>query len=97
LSIEEKIFKYTGIDVKKHRKFEFVMDPRDIEAKTASYRGSLYGNSSNSIWAAFQRHPNFSKIQGLYFTGGSVHPGGGIPLCMASARIVADMIPTIKK
>jgi phytoene desaturase len=97
LSIEEKIFKLIGIEVDKHRKFEFVMDPRGIEAKTASYRGSLYGNSSNSVWAAFQRHPNFSSIKGLYFTGGSVHPGGGIPLCFSSAKIVADMVPPLKK
>jgi phytoene desaturase len=95
--IEEKISRLTGIDVIKYRKFEFIMDPRDIEKKTASYLGSLYGNSSNSVWAAFQRHPNFSKIRGLYLTGGSVHPGGGIPLCLSSAKIVADMIPSIKK
>jgi phytoene desaturase len=90
--IEEKIKKVTGIEVSQHRKFEFVLDPRGIETKTASYRGSLYGNSSNSAWAAFQRHPNFSAIKGLYFTGGSVHPGGGIPLCLSSAKIVAGVI-----
>lgn len=90
--IEEKIKKVTGIEVSQHRKFEFVLDPRGIETKTASYRGSIYGNSSNSAWAAFQRHPNFSAIKGLYFTGGSVHPGGGIPLCLSSAKIVADLI-----
>ncbi len=33
-----------------------------------------------------------TKKKGLYFTGGSVHPGGGIPLCLASAKIVADLI-----
>jgi phytoene desaturase len=95
--IEEKIVRITGIHVGQHRLFEYVLDPRDIESKTASYRGSLYGNSSNSVWAAFQRHPNFSGIKGLYFTGGSVHPGGGIPLCLSSAKIVADMIPSLKK
>jgi len=95
--IEKKIKRITGIDISQHRKFEFILDPRGIEEKTASYRGSLYGNSSNTIWAAFQRHPNFSKIRGLYYTGGSVHPGGGIPLCLSSAKIVADMIPSIKK
>jgi len=95
--IEDKIRRLTGIEVEKHRKFEFIIDPRSIEAMTASYRGSLYGNSSNSVWSAFQRHPNFSRIKGLYFTGGSVHPGGGIPLCLSSAKIVADMIPSLKK
>jgi phytoene dehydrogenase-like protein len=43
--------------------------------------------------AAFLRHPNFSSdIRGLFFCGGSVHPGGGIPLCVLSGKIVADMI-----
>ncbi|MFO7613035.1 MAG: 1-hydroxycarotenoid 3,4-desaturase CrtD [Bacteroidales bacterium] len=95
--IEEKISRLLKIDVSKHRKFEFILDPRGIESRTASYRGSLYGNSSNSMWSAFRRHPNFSDIKGLYFTGGSVHPGGGIPLCLSSAKIVADLIPTLKK
>ena len=68
--------------------------PELIESKTSSYQGALYGASSNSKFAAFLRHPNFKKkIRGLYFTGGSVHPGGGIPLCLLSAQIVADLIP----
>jgi phytoene dehydrogenase-like protein len=55
--------------------------------------GSLYGTSSNSKMAAFFRHPNFSNaIKNLYFVGGSVHPGGGIPLCLKSAKIMSEMI-----
>jgi phytoene dehydrogenase-like protein len=27
----------------------------------------------------------------LYFVGGSVHPGGGIPLALLSAKIVDDL------
>ena len=55
--------------------------------------GSLYGTSSNSKFAAFLRHPNFKgNIKQLYFCGGSVHPGGGIPLCLKSAKIVSELI-----
>ena len=73
---------------------EQILDPRSIESKTGSYQGSLYGNSSNSQFAAFLRHPNFSsKIKGLYFGGGSVHPGGGIPLALLSAKIIDDNMP----
>ena len=73
---------------------EAILDPRMIEQKTSSAQGALYGNSSNNRYAAFLRHANFSsKIKGLYFCGGSVHPGGGIPLCLLSAKIVADMLP----
>jgi phytoene desaturase len=74
---------------------ESILDPRSIESKTSSYKGALYGSSSNSKFSAFMRHKNFSStIKNLYFCGGSVHPGGGIPLCLQSAKIVAEMIPT---
>lgn len=67
--------------------------PLTIERATASYRGALYGPSSNSPLAAFLRHPNSLRaLPGLYFVGGSVHPGGGIPLCLAGARIACDQI-----
>lgn len=72
---------------------ESLLDPRTIESRTSSSQGALYGNSSNNRYAAFLRHANFSsKIKHLYFCGGSVHPGGGIPLCLLSAKITADLI-----
>lgn len=73
--------------------FERVLDPISIESNTQSYQGALYGASSNNKFAAFLRHPNFKQnIKNLYFCGGSVHPGGGIPLCLLSGKIVADLI-----
>ena len=75
---------------------EWVMTPDIIEERTQSYLGALYGASSNDKMAAFLRHPNFSReISNLYFCGGSVHPGGGIPLCLLSAKIVSDLIPAL--
>jgi phytoene dehydrogenase-like protein len=50
------------------------------------------------MFAAFLRHANFSSsIKNLWFCGGSVHPGGGIPLCLKSAKIAASMIPKAKR
>lgn len=67
--------------------------PADIENLTGSTFGSLYGLSSNSLGAAFARHPNRSRRhQGLYLVGGSAHPGGGMPLAVLSARIAARLI-----
>ncbi len=72
---------------------EEILDPIKIELKTSSGQGALYGTSSNNRMAAFLRHPNFSnKIENLYFAGGSVHPGGGIPLALSSAKIASEMI-----
>jgi phytoene desaturase len=72
---------------------EEVMNPRDIQNNTGSRMGSLYGISSNTSMAAFLRHPNRSRrYRGLYFCGGSVHPGGGMPLAVLSGKIAADLI-----
>lgn len=88
-----KLTQMLGTEVVAHITTEQMLDPRSIESRTSSYQGALYGNSSNNKFAAFLRHPNFSnKIKGLYFCGGSVHPGGGIPLCLLSAKITADLV-----
>jgi phytoene desaturase len=88
-----KIRNTLGIDIEPKIVNESLLTPPLIEERTGSYRGALYGISSNNPMAAFSRHPNKSRsIEGLYFTGGSVHPGGGIPLCLASAKIIDAMI-----
>ena len=72
---------------------ERIYTPVDLESNTNSHQGSLYGISSNNKFSAFLRHPNFlKKIPNLYFCGGSVHPGGGILLCLLSAKIVSNLI-----
>jgi len=94
--IIKRINRVLKVDIEQHILLEHMADPRSIEARTGSWGGSLYGPSSNSRFAAFLRHPNFKKkFRNLYFTGGSVHPGGGIPLCLASAKIVGNEIPEV--
>ncbi|MSP07757.1 MAG: phytoene desaturase [Chitinophagaceae bacterium] len=91
--IIQKLNKIIGENIASFIAVSEVLTPVTIESKTASYMGSLYGTSSNSRMAAFMRHPNYSKTTGgLYFVGGSVHPGGGIPLCLSSAAIVSNLI-----
>ncbi|MGK0365000.1 MAG: phytoene desaturase [Saprospiraceae bacterium] len=92
-NILQKIKNILGVDLEDLIETEAILDPRSIESKTSSYRGALYGAASNSKFAAFLRHPNFTrKIKNLYFCGGSVHPGGGIPLCLLSAKIVSEIV-----
>lgn len=92
-SVLRKLSKMLGEDIAPLIATEMVLDPTGIEHNTMSHAGSLYGTSSNSIFAAFLRQSNFSSsIKGLYFTGGSVHPGGGIPLCLKSAKIVSELV-----
>jgi phytoene desaturase len=92
-NIIHKLNRILKTDVESLIEVEEILDPRTIESKTSSAQGALYGNSSNNKFAAFLRHANYSSsIKNLYFCGGSVHPGGGIPLCLLSAKIMSEMI-----
>ena len=91
--IIRKLNRMLRTDIAALIEYESVLDPRTIESRTSSWQGALYGNSSNNRYAAFLRHANFSSsIKNLYFCGGSVHPGGGIPLCLLSAKITAGLV-----
>jgi phytoene desaturase len=93
VAIISKLSRMLGTDIEKHIVAEEILDPPLIQSQTSSYLGSLYGTSSNSMMAAFLRHPNFNQnIKNLYFCGGSVHPGGGIPLCLLSGKLVSQLV-----
>lgn len=88
-----KLNRILGVKIEELIKSEHILDPLMIEKNTSSYKGALYGTASNSKAAAFLRQPNFSsRYKGLYFCGGSAHPGGGIPLCLKSAEITSEII-----
>lgn len=92
-NIHSKLSKRLKREIEPFILCEQVLDPRSIEERTSSVGGSLYGNSSNNRYAAFLRHANETKrVKGLYFVGGSVHPGGGIPLALSSAAIADQLI-----
>ncbi len=67
--------------------------PLDLESRYGAYRGAIYGLSSNGWRQGFLRPPQVSPdVQGLYFVGGSTHPGGGVPLCALSGTNAAKRI-----
>jgi phytoene desaturase len=89
----QKINTILKTDIESFIEVESVMHPEMIEKKYSGKSGSIYGNASNNKYAAFLRHPNFSKnIKGLYFVGVTVHPGGGIPLAINSAKIAVNCL-----
>ncbi len=91
--ILKKINKILHIDLKKNIRSENILTPKMIEQKTSSIGGSIYGISSNNKMSAFLRQQNRSKdYKGLYFCGGSAHPGGGIPLVLLSGKLAAEEI-----
>jgi len=94
-TIIQKLSNLLGVNISDYIVCEEILDPVGIEKNTSAYQGALYGTSSNDPKAAFLRQSNKSHIDNLFFCGGSAHPGGGIPLCLQSAKITADLVPAI--
>lgn len=80
-------------NLREHIVVEKVITPLDFQKDYNAFHGSIYGLSSNNRTAAFMRPPNrYKNIKRLYLTGGSAHPGGGIPLVLLSGKIVSDLV-----
>jgi phytoene desaturase len=89
----DRLSKALGIDLKSLVNEQRVITPLEMERVTGAVGGALYGPASNSRWSAFLRQANRDqRIKGLFYCGGTVHPGGGIPLCLHSAAITADLV-----
>jgi len=81
-----------GLDVRRRLRHRTALSPAELERRTLTPGGAIYGTSSNGALAAFLRPANRSPVRGLYLVGGSSHPGGGLPLVVLSARIVAELV-----
>ncbi len=92
-AVIDRLSRELGSDIGSLIEAESSMSPPEIEGKTDSFGGSLYGIASNSRLSAFLRHPNRSRrYRGLFFVGGSAHPGGGMPLVLLGGKIVAELV-----
>ena len=81
-------------DIEKHIQHELCYNPGTWESVYHVARGSVFGSLSHSLlqMGYFRPHNRHSKYKNLYFTGGSTHPGNGIPLVLLSARLTAERI-----
>ena len=76
-----------GMDVRGRLVFAEVRTPRDLAVGGVAPGGAIYGTAGG-----LSRPGNRGPVDGLFLVGGSVHPGGGLPMVMLSARIVTDLI-----
>lgn len=72
---------------------EDVWTPKKIASRYLMPGGAIYGTHSHGWRKAFLRPNNKDpRVQGLYYVGGSTHPGGGTPTVLLSAQISSDLI-----
>jgi phytoene desaturase len=82
-----------GFDIEQDLEEEHIVTPVELAKNTGAWKGALYGASSNDRFAAFRRpHNRASYPHGLYLAGGTVHPGGGVPLAVLSAGVASRLI-----
>jgi len=80
-------------DLRQHVVFEHFWTPLDIRAQYNSNRGSIYGVVSDR-WKnlAFKAPKQSALYPNLFFVGGSVNPGGGMPMVILCGQNVAKKV-----
>jgi len=80
-------------DLRHHIVVEDFWTPFDMEARYGSNRGSIYGVVCDRRRNfAFKAPKQSSQFRNLFFVGGSVNPGAGMPMVTLSGQHVARMI-----
>lgn len=80
-------------DLRKHIVCEEYWTPLDIQARYYSNQGSIYGVVSDRFKNfGFKNQQRSKVLKNLYFVGGSVNPGGGMPMVTLSGQLVRDKI-----
>jgi diapolycopene oxygenase len=92
-TVLDKLERMGLTDLRKHIVTEDEWIPEDIQKKYYSNRGAIYGIvSDRRINKGFKAPQKSEKYSNLYFVGGSVNPGGGMPMVFLSGQQVRDKI-----
>jgi diapolycopene oxygenase len=82
-------------DLRKHVVFEHCWTPHDIREQYYSNKGSIYGVVTDRFKnLAFKAPKQSKKYPNLFFVGGSVNPGGGMPMVVLCGQNVAKSVIT---
>jgi diapolycopene oxygenase len=80
-------------DLRKHVVFEHCWTPLDIRERYYSNKGSIYGVVSDRFKnLAFKAPKQSTRYPNLFFVGGSVNPGGGMPMVVLCGQNVAKKV-----
>lgn len=71
---------------------ERMITPLDLERLYWVNKGAIYGVVTKKGLTSAFKTGNRSHISGLYFAGGSVNPGAGVPMVLMSGQIAAQCV-----
>lgn len=94
-NVLDKLERMGLTDLRKHIVVEEVWTPHTIQDAYMSNQGSIYGVISDKKKNMGFKTPKYSsKYKNLFFVGGSVNPGGGMPMVILSGQQVVEQIKT---
>lgn len=93
-TILDKLASTGGLhDLEQRIRFERWLTPQDIHDRFGVLNGAIYGLASHGkLLGAFKPSNRSPDVKGLYFAGGSAHPGPGMPMVLMSGWIAADAL-----
>ncbi len=69
-----------------------VQTPLTFEERDGNYRGSLYGpDEKERLWGMMPMRCSDEQVKNLFYCGGSVQPGAGMPMVTLSGKFAADL------
>ncbi|PZN28897.1 MAG: phytoene desaturase [Proteobacteria bacterium] len=92
-AILEKLARFGMADLERRIVVERALTPPDIERMYGSEEGAIYGLASHGrLIGGFKPRNSSSVLRGLYFAGGSVNPGPGVPMALMSGVTAASAV-----
>jgi diapolycopene oxygenase len=77
-------------NLRRHVRYEHMLTPLDIAERYRSNRGSIYGVVVDRFKnLGFKAPKQSERYENLFFVGGSVNPGGGMPMVVLCGQNVA--------
>lgn len=89
-----QISEWAGIpDLSQRIIVRHTIGPSDFAARYSSWRGGILGPGHTLAQSAMFRAKNTSRVvDGLFYAGGTVSPGIGLPMCLISAQNVLKAV-----
>lgn len=81
-----------GLQIASQASTRRITTPSDFARLFPGSEGAIYGWPTHGWSGSFRRQGSRARLPGLYFAGGTVHPGPGVPMVALSGRLAATSL-----